>query len=85
MFAELFVYCLIAYGVLGVLFALAFVTMGVQRIDSQARNSGFGFRALIFPGSAALWPLLLSRWLRGAPDPAVEQNAHRRAAVVVSP
>ena len=84
MLAELFVYCLIAYGALGVLFALAFVTTGVKRIDSQARNSGFGFRVLIFPGSAALWPILFRRWLGGAPDPAVEQNAHRRAAVVVS-
>ena len=84
MFAELFVYGLIAYGVLGVFFALAFVTTGVDRIDSQARNCGLAFRILIFPGSAALWPILFRRWLGGAPDPAVEQNAHRRAAVVVS-
>jgi hypothetical protein len=78
--ARWFVAFLTVYSSLGALFALAFVTAGVQRMDSQAKGSGFGFRLLIFPGTVAFWPLLLRRWIRGAPDPAVEDNPHRRAA-----
>jgi len=83
MLAALFVWTLTAYGALGILFALAFVIAGVQRIDSQAKGSGIAFRLLIVPGTvAAFWPLLLRRWLHGASDPAVEQNPHRRAAAL---
>ena len=81
MFAELFVEFLAVYSALGVIFALPFVTAGVQQIDSQAKGTGFGFRALIFPGAVAFWPLLLQRWVRGGPDPPVERNSHRRNAL----
>ena len=80
MLAELLVYILAAYASAGMLFALAFVSIGVQRIDSQAKGSGLGFRLLIFPGSVAFWPLLGYRWYRGGSDPEAEQNPHRRAA-----
>src|SRR5215472_4247259 len=56
--AILFVYALYAYTALGLAFALAFVTVGVKRVDSQAIGSSVGFRVLIFPGSVAFWPLL---------------------------
>jgi hypothetical protein len=69
MLAEWFVDLLAGYSVLGVLFAFAFVIAGVQRMDSQARGSGFGFRVLIFPGTVAFWPMLLRRWLRGWKTP----------------
>ena len=69
MFAEWFVDLLAGYSALGVFFALAFVIAGVQLMDSQARGSGFGFRALIFPGTVAFWPLLMRRWLRGWKTP----------------
>ena len=80
MIAAPFVDFLAAYFSFGALFAVAFVTIGVQRIDSQAKGSGLGFRLLIFPGAVAFWPLMLRRWVRGASDPAVEQNPHRRPA-----
>ncbi len=82
MLAAVVIELMAAYCLLGVLFAVAFVTAGVQRIDSQAKGSGLGFRMLIFPGAVAFWPLLLRRWVRGFSDPAVEQNPHRRAAAV---
>ena len=53
-----------AYAAAGVLFAAAFVTWGVQRVDPAAKGAPLGFRLLIFPGCAALWPLLLGRWMR---------------------
>jgi len=42
--AILFVDAFYLYAVLGVVFALAFVTVGIKRIDSQANGSGAAFR-----------------------------------------
>lgn len=67
------------YLAVGVLFALAFVTRGAAVVDPRARGGSWGFRVAIFPGTAALWPLLLRRWWRGE-GPREERNAHRRAA-----
>lgn len=67
------------YSGLGALFAVPFVLAGVQRIDLAARGASWGFRLVILPGAIALWPLLLVRWIRGAPPPR-ERNAHRAAA-----
>ena len=64
--AELFVDGLAAYGLLGVLFAIAFVSKGIQRLDPVAEHAPLGFRLIVIPGAAALWPLLLVRWLRSA-------------------
>lgn len=63
MFAELLVFVLLGYAALGLAFAAAFVTVGVARLDPAARGTSWRFRALILPGSALLWPLLLTKWL----------------------
>jgi hypothetical protein len=76
--AEWIVAIFIVYLVIGVLFALIFVTIGVSRLDPAARGAGFGFRLLIVPGAAALWPVLAWRWQKGAPPR--ERKAHRDAA-----
>ena len=78
-FAGWIVTGLAVYGAVGVLFALVFVVAGVNRVDPVARESSWGFRVMIFPGSVALWPLLLKRWLLGQTAP-IESNAHRSAA-----
>ncbi len=75
--ATLLVDTVYLYGIAGLFFAIAFVTAGVKRIDSQATGSGVGFRVLIFPGSAALWPLLLRRWVSGTGEPPEERNPQR--------
>jgi len=64
------------YAIAGLVFALAFVTFGVNILDKQATGAGIGFRAIILPGVAALWPLLLYRWIRGSGVPA-ERTPHR--------
>jgi hypothetical protein len=76
-FAIWFVDALLVYAALGAAFGLAFVTAGVQGIDPNAKGSGPIFRLLIFPGTAAFWPLLLVRWVRGDRDVPEERNPHR--------
>lgn len=58
-----------AYATMGLAFALAFVTVGAGRIDPTARTGTWGFRVLIMPGAAALWPLLLARWCAAGATP----------------
>jgi hypothetical protein len=58
-----------AYLALGLAFALAFVTLGVTVVDPAARGMPFTARLVILPGAAALWPLLLRRWLRRQAPP----------------
>ncbi len=70
---------LLTYGAIGVIFAFPFVFRGVNRIDPVARESSWGFRVAILAGSAALWPLVLRRWLSGQTAPG-EHNPHRDAA-----
>ncbi len=65
-----------AYLGLGLLFALAFVGVGVTRVDPVARDSGPSFRLLLLPGAILLWPILLRRWLSGSPPPS-ERTSHR--------
>jgi hypothetical protein len=66
-----------AYALIGVMFASAFVTFGISRIDPNAHKATLGFRVLVFPGSLAMWPLLLSRWARGMHEPPIEGNPHQ--------
>lgn len=67
------------YLLIGLIVGIPFVIRGAGKIDPSAREGSTGFRLLILPGSIALWPLVLRRWLSGLPPPE-ESNAHRRAA-----
>jgi hypothetical protein len=78
--AEFIVTILTGYGAVGLVFALAFVTRGVGRVDPLAREAPWSFRVLIMPGSVVFWPLLLVRWVSGSVAPPVELNAHRLRA-----
>jgi hypothetical protein len=74
---RIFVYALETYAGLGFIFAVLFVSIGVQRLDSEAQGSGIGFRLLILWGVAAFWPIFLQRWMRGTAEPPVGRNPHR--------
>jgi hypothetical protein len=78
--AHLIVWSLTAYAGLGLAFALVFVSGAVTRVDEEAHGAPLGFRLLILPGTIALWPLFLFRWLRGVHEPPVETNPHREQA-----
>lgn len=68
------------YAAIGLVFAVVFVWRGVGSIDPVAAEGTLGFKLLILPGCAALWPLLLRRWLGGVTSPPDETNSHRVAA-----
>jgi hypothetical protein len=50
------------YLLLGLGFAGVFQWRGLHRLDPATHGAGLGFRLLITPGIAALWPLLAWRW-----------------------
>lgn len=65
-FAHALVQALEVYLVIGVLFGILFALRWVSRLDPSACAGTRGFRVLIVPGCAALWPWLVLRllWLR---------------------
>jgi len=52
------------YVAAGLTFAIAFVSRGLPALDPRATRTGWGFRLMILPGVAALWPWLAKRWAR---------------------
>jgi hypothetical protein len=67
--AQVIAALLSVYAAAGVIFACAFVSFGIARIDGAAAGAPFGFRLIVIPGCAVLWPLLVKRWItrdRGA-------------------
>ena len=61
--AEWFINLLGVYTGIGLLFAIAFLTLGISQVDPDSKGSGVGFRLIILPGVAALWPVLFTRWV----------------------
>ncbi len=52
----------------GLLVALAFLAVGLPRVDPAGAGSSMLFRVLILPSCALLWPVIAWRWVRGAPS-----------------
>ncbi|MGG9960612.1 hypothetical protein [Ferruginibacter sp. SUN106] len=50
------------YLIAGFLFAIFFLSKGIQKVDVAAHGSGWGFRLIILPGIIVLWPVLLNKW-----------------------
>jgi len=65
------------YLMLGLLFAIFFVSKGLGKIDPTAKAGTLGFRLLLIPGTMAFWPLLAKRWWQDATEPPEEKNQHR--------
>jgi len=78
--AEVIVNFLSGYAIAGLFFAFYFGAAGAGRVDSDAKDAPAGFRLILIPGAAALWPLLLPRVIRGTGQPPEERNRHRLAA-----
>ena len=77
--ATIFAWVLQVYLAIGLIAATALLVRGLGRLDPAADGASLGFRAIVFPGLVALWPLLVRRWLSGTSAPHRESNAHRAA------
>lgn len=53
---------MVLYVAVGLVSGLAFVMFGVTSVQSAPVTAGA--RVLLLPGATALWPLVLSRWLK---------------------
>jgi hypothetical protein len=62
------------YLLAGSLFAIFFLTKGIEKIDTAAHGPGWGFRLIILPGVIALWPVLLKKWMK------IKKIKHDKAA-----
>jgi len=51
------------YLAIGSLVAVPFLIFGIGRVDPAAKAAPWTFRALVFPGVVAMWPLVVRRWL----------------------
>jgi hypothetical protein len=61
-FFMILLYGLGLYALLGIVTAVAFVSFGVTRVLPYSMT--IGARILVLPGTAALWPYVLVRWLQ---------------------
>jgi hypothetical protein len=61
MTAAIIVDCVTAWLAIGILVGVAFLFLGIDRIDPAARGS-YAFRPLLLPGLALLWPFVALRW-----------------------
>jgi hypothetical protein len=53
------------YGAVGIVVGIAFLLLGLDRIDPAAHGA-YAFRPLLLPGCVLLWPLVAVRWWRGS-------------------
>ncbi|WP_299140177.1 hypothetical protein [uncultured Tateyamaria sp.] len=49
------------WGIIGAIVALIFLTIGIDRIDEDARGA-YVFRPLLIPAVLLIWPIVLWRW-----------------------
>jgi hypothetical protein len=61
MAAAIIVDCVMAWLLIGIIVGVAFLFLGIDRIDPAARGS-YAFRPLLLPGLALLWPFVAMRW-----------------------
>jgi hypothetical protein len=59
-------YVFALYIAAGVVVGVAFVSFGVTRVLEHPAPVSVGARILLFPASAALWPVVLRRWLKAS-------------------
>jgi hypothetical protein len=51
------------YGAVGLVVGVAFLLVGIERMDQAARGA-IAFRPLLLPGLVLLWPVVAWRWWR---------------------
>ena len=59
-------YAVGAYLAAGLVIAIGFVSLGLQRVLAEPRPATAGARIVLVPGAAILWPYIAYRLLRSA-------------------
>ena len=59
---AMFLLIVVLYVAVGLVCGLAFVFVGVNRVDPIAHDSPMVFRVIILPGCVGLWPVVLWKW-----------------------
>jgi hypothetical protein len=59
--AAVIVQCVTVWLAIGVVVGVAFLFLGIDRIDPAARGA-YAFRPLLLPGLTLLWPFVALRW-----------------------
>ena len=59
--AEFIILLVQIWGIAGFATAIAFLLIGIDRIDPAAHDA-YAFRPLLIPGIVVIWPLVLWRW-----------------------
>ena len=67
--AQWIVAALAGYLIVGLAFAITFISIGLTRVDPAATGMPLPARLLIIPGATALWPLMLRKWIRRQAPP----------------
>jgi hypothetical protein len=62
--AQVLVQFMTTYLILGAAFAAIFLWRWVGRLDPAAEHGTWGFRVVVAPGVATLWPLFAVRLIR---------------------
>ena len=60
-------YALALYVAIGLITAVAFVSIGVTQVAHASMT--LGARILLVPGATVFWPLIVSRWLKARREP----------------
>ncbi len=65
--AELLVTILGLYCAIGLIVGLLIAFLGLGRVNPDAKGVKTSVRLLFLPGLMALWPLMVMKWIAGAP------------------
>lgn len=74
--AQALVMAMQTWGMIGALVAAVFLTIGIDRIDEDARGA-YIFRPLLIPGVLLIWPIVLWRWWQIETERAAWANRYR--------
>lgn len=77
LFLNILVWLVTGYIVVGIILASILSFTQIHKIDPAARRASLGFRLIVLPGLAMLWPLIVLRVVRGA-SPPTEKTAHKK-------
>lgn len=63
---EFIVWLAMVYVLVGCVVGALFAWRGVDGVDPSAEKGTWGFRLIVWPGCAALWPVVLGWWINAA-------------------